>query len=112
MHKVVYQYLDNMFKNVKPNKQINPHNPDAYRIDLGKYVSYFYFGPGEDDGGDIHYGVGTLHIHPDIVDELRRLIKIRETNVVDIIADWFSEKFDIDVDNISIYPNRKTPAAY
>jgi hypothetical protein len=46
------------------------------------------------------------------VDELRQLIKIRETKVVDIIADWFSEKFNLDVDNISIYPERKTPAVY
>ena len=112
MHQVVYQYLDNMFKNVKPNKQINPYNPNAYRIDLGEYISYFYYGPGEYDDGNIHYGVGSIHIHPEIVDTLRQIIKIRESKVLDIVSDWFSEKFEVDIDETSVYPERKTPAIY
>ena len=113
IHQIVYQYLDNMFKNVKPNKETNPHNPEAYRrIDLGEYISYFYFGPGEDDDGNPHYGIGSIHIHPEIVDTLRQIIKIRESKVLDIVADWFSEKFEVDIDEVSLYPNRKTPAVY
>jgi hypothetical protein len=53
-----------------------------------------------------------LHIHPYIVDTLRQLINIRESKVVDIVADWFSEKFEVDIDEISIYPNRKNPPVY
>ena len=53
-----------------------------------------------------------MHIHPDIVDTIRKLVGIRETKVVDIVTDWFSEKFEVDVDEISIYPERKTPAVY
>jgi hypothetical protein len=51
-------------------------------------------------------------MHPDIVDTLRQLINIRESKVVDIVADWFSEKFEVDIDEISVYPERKTPAIY
>jgi len=113
IHQVVYQYLNNMSKDITTDKKINPYNPNAYRIELGDdAITYFYFGPGEYDDDTKHYGIGMLHIHPNIVDELRQLIKIRETKVVDIIADWFSEKFNLDVDNISIYPERKTPAVY
>ena len=113
IHQIVYQYLDNMFKNVKQNKETNPYNPEAYSIDLGdNLISYFYYGPGEYDDGEPHYGIGNLHINPEIVDDLRRIIKIRETKVIDIVSDWFSEKFEVDVDEVSLYPNRKTPAVY
>jgi hypothetical protein len=102
-----------MFKGVKENKIINPHNPNAYRIEMGDdLITYFYYGPGEYDDGEPHYGIGSLHIHPDIVDTLRKLIKIRESKVVDIVADWFSEKFGVDVDETSLYPYRKTPTTY
>jgi hypothetical protein len=96
---------------VEPNKQINAHNPNAYRLILGN-ITYFYYGPGEYDDNTPHYGVGMLHIHPDIVDTLRNMISVRESKVIDIIADWFSEKFGVDVDEISIHPHRKEPPVY
>jgi len=117
LHQVVYKYLDNIFGNSDSEKIQNPHNPDAYRIELkapekSETISYFYYGPGEYDDDTKHYGIGTLHIHPDIVDDLRRLIKTRETKVMDMVADWFSEKYQVDIDEVSIYPDRKTTAVY
>jgi len=117
LHSIIYKYLDGMFEDVNPKKEVNPHNPNAYRLILGN-INYFYFGAGEYDDwgpggeGTKHYGVGHLHVHPDIVDTLRKTIKIRESKVVDVIADWFSEKFEVDIDEISIYPKRKNPPIY
>ncbi len=117
LHSIIYKYLDGMFEDVNPKKEVNPHNPDAYRLELNN-IKYFYYGPGEYDDwrpggeGTKHYGVGHLHVHPDIVDTLRKTIKIRESKVVDLIADWFSEKFEVDIDEISIYPKRKNPPVY
>lgn len=111
LHSIIYKYLDGMFEDVNPKKEVNPHNPDAYRLELNN-IKYFYYGPGVSDDDSPHYGVGMLHIHPDIVDTLRQLINIRESKVVDIVADWFSEKFEVDIDEISIYPNRKNPPVY
>jgi hypothetical protein len=112
LHNVIYKYLDNMFEDITLNREINPYNSDAYRLELGDYIKYFYYGPGEYDDGEPHYGVGMLHIHPDIVDTLRQMISVRESKVVDIVADWFSEKFDVDIDETSIYPQRKNPPTY
>jgi hypothetical protein len=113
MHQVVYQYLNNMLKDVEPNNKVNPHNPNAYRIEMGDdLITYFYYGPGEYDDDTPHYGIGSLHVHPDIVDTLRKLIKTRESKVMDMVADWFSEKYNVDIDEVSIYPTRKTPAVY
>jgi hypothetical protein len=79
---------------------------------------YVFFGEveyddyGYDSEGTKHYGVGHLHVHHNIVDDLRRLIKTRETKVMDVVADWFSEKFDVDIDEVSIYPKRKNTPVY
>jgi len=113
MHQVVYQYLNNMLKDVEPNNKVNPLNPNAYRIEMGDdLITYFYYGPGEYDDDTPHYGIGSLHVHPDIVDTLRKLIKTRESKVMDMVADWFSEKYNVDIDEVSIYPTRKNPAVY
>lgn len=113
LHNVIYKYLDDMFEDITPNKKINPYNSSAYEMRLGGKISYFYYGPGEYADDDTkHYGIGSLHIHPDIVDTLRQMISVRESKVMDIIADWFSEKFEVDIDDISIYPSRKKPPVY
>jgi hypothetical protein len=117
MHSVIYKYLDNMFDINSFKKEINPYNKNAYRIELSdnngdNTITYFWFGPGEYDDETKHYGIGNIHIHPDIVDTLRQMITIRESKVMDIIADWFSEKFNEDIDEISIYPERRNPPVY
>jgi len=125
LHQVAYKYLDSLFEDSNSEKKQNPYNPDAYSIELktpkrADTISYYYYGPGEYDD-DIdgpfqeatkHYGVGHLHIYPDIVDTLRRLVKSRETKVMDMIADWFSEKYNVNIDEVSIFPHRKTPTVY
>ena len=116
LHGVVYKYLDYMFKDSSGEKIVNQYNKKAYKINLGdasNEINYFWYGPGEeDDGGNIHYGVGHLQIHPNIVDILRPIMNVRESKVIDIIADWFSEKFNADIDTISIYPERSKPTTY
>jgi hypothetical protein len=117
LHSIIYKYLDGMFEDVNPKKEVNPHNPNAYKLILGK-INYYYFGEGEFDDAYFgmearkHYGIGHLHIHPDIVETIRLMVSIRETKVMDVVADWFSEKFDVDIDEVSIYPKRKNTPVY
>lgn len=116
-HRVVYKFLDNVFGDAEFDKEINPYDSSAYRVDLkdkkGKEtISYFYYGFGEYDDGTKHNGVSSLHVHPDIVDTLRNNVSIRESKVLDLISDWFSEKYNVDVDEISIYPEREKPTSY
>ena len=118
---IVYNYLDKKFSESDGKKIVNPHNPDAYRIELhpntgSEEITYYFYGSGEFDDTYFgmearkHYGIGHLHIHPDIVDTIRLMITIRETKVLDIVADWFSQKFEVDIDEVSIFPKRgKTP---
>jgi hypothetical protein len=119
LHRVVYKYLDNIFDGAEPVNIPNPYSTNAYRIELRSKknkmnVTYNYYGPGtyDDDDNTKHNGVGELSIHADLIDTLRELISIRETKVFDLISDWFSEKYNVDVDEVSIYPNRKKPPVY
>jgi hypothetical protein len=123
LHSIIYKYLDEKFSESDGKKIVNPHNRDAYRIALlpntgNGGITYYFFGSGEFDDAYFgmetrkHYGIGHLHIHPDIVETIRLMVSIRETKVMDVVADWFSEKFDVDIDEVSIYPKRKNTPVY
>jgi hypothetical protein len=116
-HTLIYKYLSGQFTNKDFRKEINPYVKDGntWRVEMfndsGKeLLSYFWFGPGEDDDGNPHNGIGSLHVNPEIVDTLRGIFSVRESKILDIIADWVSETLNSDIDEISIYPDRnKTP---
>jgi hypothetical protein len=119
LHRVVYKYLDNIFDGAEPLNIPNPYSDNTYRMELRSKknkmnVTYYYYGPGtyDDDDDTKHNGVGELSIHADLIDTLRELISIRQTKVFDLISDWFSEKYNVDVDEVSIYPERKKPPVY
>jgi hypothetical protein len=119
LHKLVYSYLDEQFSNEDFRRETNEYDKsgNTWRIRMfdnngNEKISYFWFGPGEDDEGNPHNGVGSIHVHPDIADFIRNTFSIREGKAVDIIADWVSEKFNVDIDEIDVYPNRKSPPNY
>lgn len=119
LHRVVYKYLDSIFDGAEPVNIPNPYSANTYRMELRSKknrmsIAYNYYGPGtyDDDDDTEHNGVGTLNIHSDIVDSIRNNVSIRETKVIDLISDWFSEKYNVDVDEAYIYPRREKPPVY
>jgi len=115
LHMLIYKYLDSIFSKKDFRIEPNPYVKDSRRIDMfddngNERMSYFWFGPGTDDDDNPHNGIGSLHINPTILDSLRTMFSIRESKIKDIIADWVSERFNTDVDEIDIHPSRnKTP---
>ena len=120
LHTLIYKYLDEMFSSQDFRKEINPYVKDGntWRIDMysdegEELLSYFWYGPGnswdDDEDTPAHNGVGNLHIHHKIADTLRKTFSIRESKVLDIVADWVSETLGADIDEIAIYPERKNP---
>ena len=117
LHSLIYKYLNEMFSNKDFRKEINPYVKDGntWRINMfdndgNELMNYFWFGPGNswDDDEDTppHNGVGSLHIHHRIVDALKKTFSIRESKVLDIVADWVSETLGGDIDEIDIYPTK------
>ena len=118
-HNLIYKFLEDMFSNKDFRKEINPYVKDGntWRVDMfndsGKrLLTYFWFGPGEDDDGNPHNGVGNLHVNPEIVDTLRNIFSVRESKILDIIADWVSETLNADIDEVSISPHRNGTPNY
>ena len=119
LHKLVYSYLNDIFSNEDFRRETNEFVEDGntWRITMfdknGKeQLVYFWFGPGTYDDDTPHNGIGNLHVHPNIADFIRKTFSIREGRAVDIVADWVSEKFGVDIDEISVYPNREKPVNY
>jgi len=116
-HTLVYRYLDGLFSNEDFRKEDNEYNPNAWRMRMytnkgENLLSFFWYGPGEYDDGSPHTGVGNLHIHYGLVDNLRNNLTVRESKVIDIIADWVSEKFNVDVDDAGIHPTNPKGTHY
>ena len=114
-HNLVYSYLNKMFGKKDFRKDVI--DDENWRIDMfddkeRELISYFWYGPGEYDDGTPHNGIGSLHVNPKIVDFIRSTFSMRESKVLDIIADWVSETLGVDIDEISVYPKRPTPPNY
>jgi hypothetical protein len=39
-------------------------------------------------------------------DKIRKLLSLRKTKALDIVADWVTDKFGVDVDEVDVYPTR------
>lgn len=119
LHNLIYKHLDLTFSKGDFRKEINPYVKDGKTWNVEMFddqgenlISYYWYGPGEDDDGNIHNGVGVLQLDPKIVDPLRMMFKVRQNRIMDIIADWVSQKLDSDVDEIELYPNRNSTPNY
>ena len=118
-HTLIFKFLDYEFSDKNFVKELNPYYKDGntYTIEIFNNsedlkMTYFWYGPGEYDDGTPHNGTGSLHINPDLVDNLRRSLSLRESKIIDIIADWVTEKLNMDIDEIELYPNRENPPSY
>jgi len=114
-HNLVYGYLNKMFSKKDFRKDVI--DDENWRVDMfddkeRELISYFWYEPGEYDDGTPHNGIGSLHVHPDVADFIRNTFSVRQGKALDIIGDWVSEKFDVDIDEIDIYPTRKSPPNY
>ena len=110
-HKIVYNILDETIEDGLTKREENPYSNGAYRIHMYNHngnetIVYFYFPPGEDDDGNPHNGHGSLHVNWEVDDKIRKLLSIRQNKALDMIADWVTDKFNVDVDEINVYPKK------
>lgn len=108
-HNLIYKYLDDIHSKNDVEKEVNPYVESGltYKLiintDSGdSLLTYNWYEPGEDDDGNPHNGVGSLYVDRSLVDKLTSHLSVRNSRVVDIIADWVSERFDVDIDEVLI----------
>lgn len=100
LHNLIYKILDEDF--VKIEREQDPYRLEFFDRKNKNKLTYIWFEPGEDDDGNPHNGVGSLHIHKELSEFFRKVLSMRISKVMDIIADWVSEKYDVDIDEVSI----------
>jgi len=110
-HKIVYNILDEMMEGGGVKREENPYSNGAYRINMYNsddevIIVYFYFPPGEDDDGNPHNGIGSIHVNWAIDEKITKIFSLRQSKVLDIIADWVTDKFGVDVDEVDVYPKK------
>lgn len=109
-HKLVYKYLDDIHSKGIVKKEINPYvkSGGTWRLDIftdeGKsLLQYYWFEPGTDDDDVPHNGVGHLSVSKSLISTLNSHLSVRKTKILDIIGDWVSEKFNVDIDDVNEY---------
>jgi len=115
---VIHKYLDKNI--VKFEKEVNPYNNSSYTIQMidkkgDRILYYIWYGAGgtyDDDDDTVHNGIGSLQVHPNIVDLFRQMFKLRVSKILDIISEWVDGKVEDEVDEVTIYPYRVKPAVY
>lgn len=92
------------------NREENPYREGSYNIKIsrdknsGIVFNFIHTAEGEswDDPEDTIYPAhGTLYIRNELVNDLIKLLNVRETKVLDLIADWFTRNYNVDIDNVS-----------
>jgi hypothetical protein len=92
----------------KIEREENPYNDEGFSIKIkdindSQLFQYNFFPAGEswDDPSDkIYPANGNLYIREKLVEDLMDFLNVRETKVLDLIADWFTKKYNVDVDNV------------
>ena len=107
-HKLVYGYLNKMVKSAEVDRQENPYVEGGFSVTVDtkgkRQFTYQYTPEGEswDDPTDTIYPEnGFLIIKKGIVDDMRELFGLRKSKLYDLIADWFTETYDVNVDEVS-----------
>lgn len=113
-HKVVYSYLNDINENGTYEEIVDDYgntkiyiyepkgiNTSGVRVS-NEILFYVWYPPGEDDDGKPHDGVGHLFFDDFETSLLGKLLSIRPNAVLDIVADWFTETFDYEVDRVSV----------
>ena len=115
---VIHKYLDKSIINLKKEENSydnRSYNVKMYNKDNQRLLYYIWYAPGggwDDDDDTVHNGVGSLQVHPSIVDLFRQMFKLRETKILDIITEWVDNKVEDEVDEVTIYPYREKPPVY
>ena len=96
-------------KNPEISKYDNPYTEGSYQLKIvDKKTKQLFFnfifteaGESWDDPTDkIYPANSSLYVQKDLVEELIDFLNVRETKALDLIADWFTFKYNVDVDKV------------
>jgi len=111
-HKLLYLFMNGEMSEVTQKKEENPfaNNPETFKITYrrksGKVLMVYYHypetEPDEYEGTD-GSETGSIHMSTYLYGKLKKLVRSRQSKVMDIFADWFEETTGQKVTDVAIY---------
>lgn len=106
-HNLVYGYINKLVKSAQVVREDNYYVEGGYGIVVSEggqsIFSYDFTPEGEswDDPTDkIYPENGSLSIKKGIVDDMSELFGLRKSKIFDLIADWFTDTYEVNVDDV------------
>lgn len=110
-HSLVYHYLNGMFKDNNIKKFPSYFGENSYSVSFihndANVMTLYFTGENDSFEEENNEPFAQIQVHYHLVDRLVNMFGIRKSRVLDLIADWVSEKLNIDVDEIVIYPRKE-----
>jgi len=111
----LFDLVENFMAEQMVGGEVRKRDTDDYgntRWDLysksGKWLMfYIHYGPKHMNGKVVEGESGYLSLQHSLVTLFMRNLRFRESKVLDLLADWFTKTFDVDIDSVDIYMRHK-----
>lgn len=111
----LFDLVENFMSEQMSGGEVRKRDTDDYgntRWDLysksGKFLMYYiHYGEKHMNGKVVENESGYLSLQHSLVSLFMRNLRFRQSKVLDLLADWFTKTFDVDIDSVDIYMKHK-----
>jgi len=111
----LFDLVENFMSEQMAGGEVRKRDTDDYgntRWDLysksGKFLMYYiHYGEKHMNGKVVENESGYLSLQHSLVSLFMRNLRFRQSKVLDLLADWFTKTFDVDIDSVDIHMKYK-----
>jgi hypothetical protein len=111
----LFDLVENFMSEQMAGGEVRKRDTDDYgntRWDLysksGKFLMYYiHYGEKHMNGKVVENESGYLSLQHSLVSLFMRNLRFRQSKALDLLADWFTKTFEVDIDSVDIYMKHK-----
>ena len=111
----LFDLVENFMSEQMAGGEVIKRDTDDYgntRWDLysksGKFLMYYiHYGEKHMNGKVVENESGYLSLQHSLVSLFMRNLRFRQSKALDLLADWFTKTFEVDIDSVDIYMKHK-----
>ena len=111
----LFDLVENFMSEQMADGEVRKRDTDDYgntRWDLysksGKFLMYYiHYGEKHMNGKVVENESGYLSLQHSLVSLFMRNLRFRQSKALDLLADWFTKTFEVDIDSVDIYMKHK-----
>ena len=111
----LFDLVENFMSEQMAGGEVRKRDTDDYgntRWDLysksGKFLMYYiHYGEKHMNGKVVENESGYLSLQHSLVSLFMRNLRSRQSKALDLLADWFTKTFEVDIDSVDIYMKHK-----